>query len=89
MKDDIYGTFKKRNADSTYDGANRNVKKEDWASGHWENLPDAQGRPTYIQNKSHLRAECTRRGVMAKGLLKSASQGRGYEMSKSTNKVYI
>jgi hypothetical protein len=89
MKDDVYGTFKKRNTDDKYNGANRSVHKEDWASGHWENLPDAYGKPTVIRNKEHLRQECEKRGVMAKGLLKSKSQGRGYEMRKDTRRTWI
>lgn len=85
MKDDIYGTFKKKDIDEKYNGANRNVSKEDWASGHWENLPDKQGNPTLIRNKEHLRQECERRGVLAKGLLKPKSQGKGWEMSKKSS----
>lgn len=85
MKDDIYGTFKKRDTDDTYNGANRNIQKEDWATGHWENLPDERGAPTLIHNKEHLRQECEKRGVLAKGLIKPTSQGKGYEMSRQSS----
>lgn len=81
MKNDIYGTCKKRNADGTYAEANKKLDKPtDWASGYWENLPDSNGNPTVIRDARHLKQECERRDVLAPSLMKPKSQGKGYEM---------
>jgi hypothetical protein len=43
----------------------------------WYEHIDAE--PIFIESKKHLVAECEKRGVYAKALVKPKSQGRGYE----------
>ena len=49
---------------------------KDWSRGWYEHIDT---EPIYIENKAHLARECDKRGLLAKGIMKSSSQGKGFE----------
>ncbi len=53
------------------------VSNENLYKGWFEHI----GRhPIYIRDKQHLKEECSKRGLLAKSLMKPKSIGSGYEM---------
>lgn len=53
------------------------VPNENNYSGWYEHIA---AKPIYIRDKAHLKEECSKRGLMARSLMKPKSQGKGYEM---------